>query len=255
MKNNTAIQIDKLSMAYGDITAVDNLNLKVDFGQIYGLLGPNGAGKTTTLRILNCILKPSSGNAKIHGFDIINQSDNVKENTGYLPETPALYEKLTPEEYLEFIGELYYVPRSLIKKRSNELLELFELDGRKEELIGNYSKGMKQKVNICATLISDPKILFLDEPTSNLDPASAKIVKDLIKSLVKDANRTIFICTHLLNVAKELCDRIGIIDKGCLLTEGTPKEIIDSGNYKNLEEAYLNILNISHTKDLLKWRN
>ena len=146
------------------------------------------------------------------------------------------------------------MPKNLIKNRIKDLLELFDLDNRKTDLIVKYSKGMKQKVNICAALIHDPKILFLDEPTSNLDPTSAKIVKDLIKSLVKDANKTIFICTHLLNVAEELCDKIGIIDKGSLLIEGTPKELISSGRYKDLEDAYLKILDTSHDKDLLKWR-
>ena len=254
MKNNKAILIQNLYKNYGNIKAVNNLNLEANYGQIFGLLGPNGAGKTTIIRILNCILKPSSGNAQILGFDVLEQTNDVKKNTGYLPETPALYEKLTPEEYLEFVGELYYMPKNLIKNRIKDLLELFDLDNRKTDLIGKYSKGMKQKVNICAALIHDPKILFLDEPTSNLDPTSAKIVKDLIKSLVKDANKTIFICTHLLNVAEELCDKIGIIDKGSLLIEGTPKDLISSGRYKDLEDSYLKILDTSHDKDLLRWR-
>ncbi|MBN1217079.1 MAG: ABC transporter ATP-binding protein [Candidatus Lokiarchaeota archaeon] len=255
MENNFAINTENLSKSYNNKIAVSNLSLKVNYGKIYGLLGPNGAGKTTTIQILNCIIKPDSGKAQIHGFDIMSQSDNVKKNTGYLPETPALYEKLTPEEYLEFIGELYFIPKIVLKKRIIDLLELFDLDNRKDDLIGNYSKGMKQKVNICAALIPDPPIIFLDEPTSNLDPASAKIIKDLFKSLILNAQKTIFLCTHLLDVAKELCDRIGIINNGCLLIEGTPKEIVDSGNYLNLEDAYLNILDISHNKDLLKWRS
>ena len=254
MKNNKAILIQNLYKNYGNIKAVNNLNLEANYGQIFGLLGPNGAGKTTIIRILNCILKPSSGNAQILGFDVLEQTNDVKKNTGYLPETPALYEKLTPEEYLEFVGELYYMPKNLIKNRIKDLLELFDLDNRKTDLIGKYSKGMKQKVNICAALIHDPKILFLDEPTSNLDPASAKIVKNLIKKLAKDAKKTIFICTHLLNVAIELCDKIGILDKGTLLVEGTPEEIINSGDYMNLEDAYLKILDTSHDKDLLRWR-
>jgi ABC-2 type transport system ATP-binding protein len=254
ISENYAIESKNLSKKFGDIVAVNNLNLKIPYGITYGLLGPNGAGKTTTVRMLNAIISPTSGTAEVVGYDIITQSKQVKINCGFLPESPGLYQKLTAKEFLEFIGELYYLPKEVISSRIDELLELFNLEGRENDLLEGYSRGMKQKVCLCAALIQDPKIIFLDEPTSNLDPAAARIVKDLISDLAKKADKTIFICTHLLDAAEELCDLIGIIDKGELKLEGTPKEIIDSAGAKDLEEAYLKIMGVSKIEDLLAWR-
>jgi len=230
------------------------LNIKIPYGQTYGLLGPNGAGKTTTVRLLNSIISPTSGTAEVVGFDIITQSKQVKINCGFLPESPGLYQKLTAKEFLEFVGELYYLPKALISSRIEELLELFELEGRENDLLEGYSRGMKQKVCLCAALIQDPKIIFLDEPTSNLDPAAARMVKDLVLDLTKKADKTIFICTHLLDAAEELCDLIGIIDNGVLKVEGSPREIIDSVGASDLEDAYLKIMGVSKIDDLLAWR-
>jgi ABC-2 type transport system ATP-binding protein len=236
------------------VVAVKNLNLKIPYGATYGLLGPNGAGKTTTVRMLNSIIKPSSGTAKVVGYDIITESQQVKINCGFLPESPGLYQKLTAKEFLEFVGELYYLPKDLISSRIEELLDIFDLEGRENDLLEGYSRGMKQKVCLCAALIQDPKIIFLDEPTSNLDPAAARMVKDLISDLTKKADKTIFICTHLLDAAEELCDLIGIIDKGTLKVEGSPKDIIASKDAKDLEDAYLKIMGATHIEDLLAWR-
>lgn len=221
----------------------------------YGLLGPNGAGKTTTIRILNAIISKTSGNASVGGYDIVNQSEDVKRICGFLSESPGLYSKLTGREFLEFIGELYYLPKDVISARIDELLEIFDLEDRENDLLEGYSRGMKQKVCLCAALIQDPEIIFLDEPTSNLDPAAARMVKDLISELAKKAEKTVFICTHLLDAAEELCDIIGIIDNGVLKVEGSPKEIIDSVGAKDLEEAYLKIMGASHIDDLLAWRD
>ena len=175
-------------------------------------------------------------------------------NCGFLPESPGLYSKLTPKEFLEFVGELYFLPKDLIHTRIEELLDIFDLEGRENDLLEGYSRGMKQKVCLCAALIQDPKIIFLDEPTSNLDPVAARMVKDLILDLAKKADKTIFICTHLLDSAEELCDSIGIIDKGVLKLEGTPKEIINSTDTEDLEDAYLKIMGASKIEDLLAWR-
>lgn len=235
--------------------AVNNLNLRIPYGMTYGLLGPNGAGKTTTVRMLNAIISPSAGTAEVVGYDIIKQSKQVKINCGFLPESPGLYQKLTAKEFLEFVGELYYLPKEILSTRIKELLEIFDLEGRENDLLEGYSRGMKQKVCLCAALIQDPKIIFLDEPTSNLDPAAARIVKDLISELAKKADKTIFICTHLLDAAEELCDLIGIIDKGELKIEGSPKELIESVGAKDLEEAYLKIMDVSKIEDLLVWRD
>ena len=258
MLEKLAINTKNLSKYYGKLCAVHSLNLKIPLGQTYGLLGPNGAGKTTTVRLLNSIITPSSGDAEVLGYNIKSQKHQVKLNCGLLSESPSLYEKLTAREFLEFVGDLYSVPKSLIHKRIDKFLKLFDLEKRENDLLEGYSRGMKQKVCLSATLIHDPKILFLDEPTANLDPISARIVKNIILDLVKKANKTVFICTHLLDIAKELCNVIGIINKGVLLIEGSPKEVIASVNANNLEDAYLKILNPSQNgpsnKDYLSWR-
>ncbi len=233
---------------------MNDLNLSIPYGKTYGLLGPNGAGKTTTVRILNAIISKSSGNASVGGFDIESQARKVKTICGFLPESPGLYSKLTAREFLEFIGELYYLPKKVISPRIDELLELFELEERQNDLLEAFSRGMKQKVCLCAALIQDPKIVFLDEPTSNLDPAVSRTVKDLILQLTKKADKTIFICTHLLDAAEELCDEIGIIVNGELKVQGTPKDIINSVGARNLEEAYLKITGAKRIEDLLTWR-
>ncbi|KKK40605.1 MAG: Daunorubicin/doxorubicin resistance ATP-binding protein DrrA [Candidatus Lokiarchaeum sp. GC14_75] len=250
-----AILTNGLSKKFGKVEAVRNLNLKIPYGVTYGLLGPNGAGKTTTVRMLNSIITPTSGSAKVVGYDITTESQHVKVNSGFLPETPGLYQKLTAKEFLEFVGELYYLPKKVISSRIDELLDIFDLEGRENDLLEGYSRGMKQKVCLCAALIQDPKIIFLDEPTSNLDPAASRMVKDLISDLTKKADKTIFICTHLLDAAEELCDLIGIIDNGLLKVEGSPKEIITSTGASDLEDAYLKIMGVSKVEDLLAWRD
>lgn len=254
MVSQHAILTQDLTKNFGNVLAVNKLNLKIPYGSTYGLLGPNGAGKTTTVRMLNAIIAKTSGNAAVGGFDVVTQGKEVKMLCGFLPESPGLYQKLTAKEYLQFIGELYYLPRNVIDARLEELLDLFDLEGRENDLLEGFSRGMKQKVCLCAALIQDPKIIFLDEPTSNLDPAAARMVRDLISELAKKADKTIFICTHLLDAAEELCDTIGIIEKGILKVEGTPEEIVKSTGTKDLEEAYLNIVGAAHSEDLLSWR-
>ena len=254
MTESYAIVTNDLTKNFGSVCAVSKLNLKIPFGKTYGLLGPNGAGKTTTVRILNAIISKTSGNASVGGYDLLTQNEDIRRICGFLPESPGLYSKLTAKEFLEFIGELYYLPKEVISDRINELLELFDLQGRENDLLEGYSRGMKQKVCLCAALIQDPDIIFLDEPTSNLDPATARMVKNLISELAKKAEKTVFICTHLLDSAEELCDVIGIIVNGELKMEGTPKEIIDSVGVNDLEEAYLKITGASQIDDLLAWR-
>ena len=155
---------------------------------------------------------------------------------------------------MKFIGDLYKIPNETCISRISHLLNLFNLEGNEDKLLENYSSGMKQKVSLCATLIHDPDILFLDEPTSNLDPGETRKVKNLVKELASKADKTIFICTHLLDVAEELCSKIGIINNGKLIIYGTPNDIIKSLNVNNLEEAYLKILNVNKITNLLDWR-
>ncbi len=251
------ISTDRLSKYYGksgEIKAVDELNLEVYEGETFGLLGPNGAGKTTTVRLLNCIIKPTSGTAAVNGYDILKQGTDVKRHTGLLAESPGLYEKLSADEFLEFMGALYDVPGDVLPERIDELLRLFSLYDRRDYLLEGYSRGMKQKVLIAAALIHDPPILFLDEPTSMLDPRAALMVKDLIKKLANGAGKTIFICSHILPVVEELCDRIGIINQGRLIALGTIDEIIGQTETRNLEEAFIAVTGGVEEKELLAWR-
>ncbi len=251
------IRTDKLSKYYGqagEIKAVDELDLEVYEGETFGLLGPNGAGKTTTVRLLNCIIKPTGGTATVNGYGILKEETEVKRVTGLLAESPGLYEKLSAYEFLEFMGALYDVPGDVLPERINDLLKLFELYDRRDYLLEGYSRGMKQKVLIAAALIHDPPILFLDEPTSMLDPRAALMVKDLIKKLADSAGKTIFICSHILPIVEELCDRIGIINQGRLVALGTVKEIIAQTGTKNLEEAFIAITGGVEEKELLAWR-
>ena len=251
------ISTDSLSKYYGksaEIKAVDELNLEVYEGETFGLLGPNGAGKTTTVRLLNCIIKPTSGTAAVNGYDILKQGTDVKRLTGLLAESPGLYEKLSAHEFLEFMGALYDVPSDILPERIDDLLRLFSLYDRRDYLLEGYSRGMKQKVLIAAALIHDPPILFLDEPTSMLDPRAALMVKDLIKKLANGAGKTIFICSHILPIVEELCDRIGVINQGRLIALGTIDDIIGQTGTRNLEEAFIAVTGGIEEKELLAWR-
>ena len=251
------IETEALSKYYGkrdEIRAVDSLDLRVYEGETFGLLGSNGAGKTTTIRLLNCIIKPTSGTATVNGCDILRKENDVKRATGLLSESPGLYEKLSAYEYLEFMGALYDVPDNILSERIDDLLKLFELYDRRDHLLEGYSRGMKQKVLIAAALIHDPPILFFDEPTSNLDPSAALVVKDLMKRLVDSAGKTVFICSHILPIVEELCDRIGIISHGRLIALGTVDEIEAQARKKTLEEAFIALTGGVEEKGLLAWR-
>lgn len=251
------VSINKLSKHYGkgdEIKALDELDLEVYEGETFGLLGPNGAGKTTTVRLLTGIIKPTSGSASINGHDILKNDEDVKRITGLLAESPGLYEKLSANEFLNFMGALYDVPKDILPGRVTELLKLFGLTERSDQLLEGYSRGMKQKLLIAAALIHDPPILFLDEPTSTLDPRASLMVKDLIKELAERAGKTIFICSHILPIVEELCDRIGIISDGKLIAIGTVKEIIDKAKTKTLEEAFIALTGGVEEKELLAWR-
>ena len=252
------IRTESLSKYYGkgnEIKAVDELDLEVYKGETFGLLGPNGAGKTTTVRLLNCIIKPTTGTATVNGYDIIQEETKVKRVTGLLAESPGLYEKLSAHEFLEFMGALYDVPGDVLSERTDELLRLFSLYDRRDYLLEGYSRGMKQKVLIASAMIHDPPILFFDEPTSMLDPRAALMVKDLLKDLADKAGKTIFICSHILPIVEELCDRIGIINQGRLIALGTIAEIIAQTETTTLEEAFIAVTGGEEEKELLAWRD
>ena len=254
---NVVIHTERLSKYFGkggEIKAVDELDLEVYEGETFGLLGPNGAGKTTAVRLLNCIIKPTGGTANVNGFDILKEENEVKRVTGLLAESPGLYEKLSAQEFLMFMGALYDVPNDILPERIDDLLKLFGLHDRRDYLLEGYSRGMKQKVLIASALIHDPPILFLDEPTSGLDPRAALMVKELIEELADTAGKTIFICSHILPIVEELCDRIGIINQGRLVAIGTVDDIIADTGTKTLEEAFIDIIGGVEEKELLAWR-
>ncbi len=255
MNNGVTIKTHKLNKHFGPVHAIRNLDLEVQQGSRFGFLGPNGAGKTTTVRILSGLMKQSSGTATVCGLSLDQKRNEIKEITGLLPETPGLYSKLSAVEFLEFIGALNGKNGSQLMHRIDSLLGLLGLESRQDDLIESYSSGMKQKVLIASTLLHDPKLVFLDEPTSRLDPSASMVVKELIQVLADEIATTFFICTHQTSFAEDVCDRIGIIIDGTLVIQGTLEDIISATGATNLEEAYLRIVGSKVDREaLLNWR-
>jgi ABC-2 type transport system ATP-binding protein len=219
------IELSHITKSYRKHQAVSDLSLKVPQGEIYGFLGPNGAGKTTTIRMVAGALAPTSGTITLGGFDLAKKPKEAKSLLGYIPDRPFLYEKLSGSEFLIFTSDLYRVPKPTAEKKSKELLELFELWDWRDELIENYSHGMKQRLIMAGALLPEPKILVVDEPMVGLDPRGAKLVMDIFKRLARKENVAIFISTHTMSLASRLCDRIGIISQGILTAEGTEEEL------------------------------
>jgi ABC-2 type transport system ATP-binding protein len=219
------IETENLTRKFGDLTAVDNLTLRVDKGEVFGFLGPNGAGKTTTVRMLCCLISKTSGKARIGDYEVDNQKDalNIRKIIGLVPDNVGLYESLTAYENLDYYGTLYRRTDSQRKESNEYFLKLLGLWEKKDALAGTFSKGMKQKLAIARALVHDPEILFMDEPTANLDPEAAKSVREFILDLKKE-KKTIFINTHNLDEAQRICDRIGILNTR-LMAVGTPEEL------------------------------
>lgn len=219
------IEVIDLVKRFGERLALNEISFNVYEGEIFGLLGPNGAGKTTTLRILSGILKPDEGDVYVSGFDVIKEAENIRSLIGYLPEISGLYERLSVWDNLEFYGKIYGMRGRDLEERIMELLRLFDLDDRKFEKVGSLSKGLRRRVAVARALVHDPSILLLDQPTSDLDPAMARLIRNVIRSLNKDGGKTILICTHNLTEAEELCDRVAVIDKGIILGIGSLSEL------------------------------
>jgi ABC-2 type transport system ATP-binding protein len=218
------IQLIHLTKHYGKLAAVDDLNIEVPAGQIFGFLGPNGAGKTTTIRTMMGILKPTSGQILLGKHDVLKEPEKAKAISGFIPDRPFIYEKLSGNEFLEFVGKLHRVETARLKYRIVEMLEILELSPWKDELVESYSHGMKQRLVVCAALIHEPRILVIDEPMVGMDPKGARTLKDLFRALALKAT-TVFLSTHSINVAEEICHRIGIIQKGRLIACGSTTEI------------------------------
>ena len=236
------IRLENLSKHYGRLAAVDSLNLEVQRGEIFGFLGPNGAGKTTTIRVMMGILRATSGRVTLGGYDVEQEPEKAKAITGFIPDRPFIYEKLSGREFLKFVGSLHRVDAALLQRRIPELLERFELSDWKDELVESYSHGMKQRLVLCASLIHQPKILIVDEPMVGIDPRGTRMLKDLFLSLAKKGT-TLFLSTHSISIAEEICQRIGIIHKGKLIASGTMADLYRLAKVKEgrLESVFLEL--------------
>ncbi|HNZ31608.1 MAG TPA: ABC transporter ATP-binding protein [Smithellaceae bacterium] len=238
------IDLINLTKDFGTTVAVNNLSLHVSPGEIYGFIGPNGAGKTTTIRMMAGIVEPSSGKIIIDGMDMKENPVAVKKIIGIVPDRPFLYEKLTGAEFLKFIADIYEVDAKTMRQRSDDLLRQFALWDWANEIIEAYSHGMKQRLIIAAALMHHPKVLVVDEPMVGLDPSAVRMVKDIFKDLAVK-NVAIFISTHTLSIAEDLCDRIGVIHKGNLVAQGTMDELNSAAQTQKakLEEVFLALVN------------
>ena len=234
------IQIDGLEKRYGKFQALHPLTLHINKGEVFGFLGPNGAGKTTTIRTLAGVLTPTAGTVHIDGMNILENPVESKKKVGYIPDRPYLYDKLTAREFLQFVGQLYDLEEGDIRSRGDALLEEHGLIERADELIEAYSHGMKQRLVLSASLLHNPPLLIVDEPMVGLDPHGARQIKDRFRSIA-DEGRTVFLSTHSLDVAQEVCDRVGILFKGRLVALGTVEEMLNQQDEGNLEEVFLQI--------------
>jgi ABC-2 type transport system ATP-binding protein len=236
------IRLEGLSKSYGKFTAVHPLDLHVEAGELFGFLGPNGAGKTTTIRLLTGVLRPTAGRVLIGGHDVAKEPAAAKQQLGYIPDRPFLYEKLTGSEFLRFVSGLWGQEGPAVEARASELLELFELTAWKDTLVESYSHGMRQKLLISSALIHGPRLIVVDEPMVGLDPKAARMIKELLRTFVEQGG-TVFLSTHTLEVAEALCDRIAIIQAGRIRAMGTMDELraeAETGA-AGLEEIFLKL--------------
>ncbi len=232
-----AVETKSLTKQFGMSTAVDRLSFEVEEGEIFGLLGPNGAGKTTTIRMLACIVSPSGGSARVAGYDIMKEPVNVRKSVGILTENPNLYERLSAAENLEFFARAYGITdRRRVSERIKELLDFFQLWDRRNEKVATFSKGMKQKLSIARAIVHDPLILLLDEPTAGLDPEASKLIRDMIERIGSLERHTVLLCTHRLEDAEKLCNRVMIISIGSSKVVGTMEDLRNRmGGHPKLE--------------------
>ena len=237
------IQLENLTRHYGSLAAVQDLNMTVQEGELFGFLGPNGAGKTTTIRMIIGLLRPTRGTVSVAGHDVKQEPLAVKRAVGYLAQTPLLYDKLTGREFLRFMGGLYGLGDEKIDARTEHLLALMDLSDKADQLIESYSGGMRHKIGLCGALLHEPPVLVLDEPLTGLDPYSARRIKDLLQELCRQGS-TVFLSTHVLEVAERVCDRVGILDRGRLIAVGTMAALrtqAQSSAETTLEDLFLQL--------------
>jgi ABC-2 type transport system ATP-binding protein len=240
LKDHNMIELKNLTKRYGNTLAVNNLNLSVSKGEIYGFIGPNGAGKTTTIRIMGGVLAPTEGLVTIDGINMADDPEGVKRRIGFIPDRPFIYEKLTGMEFMRFSADLYGVDERVFLDKAQALLKKFAIFNWADELIESYSHGMKQRLIISSALLHDPAVIIVDEPMVGLDPAAIKMVKNMFRELSR-GGMTIFMSTQTLAVAEDICDRIGVIHRGSLIATGTTGDLKrDAGvEEADLEEVFL----------------
>lgn len=234
-----AISIKGLTKRFGNFTAVDNLSFNIPKGKIFGFLGPNGSGKSTTIRMICGVLRPTSGEGKVLGYDLIKDTEKIKQNIGYMSQKFSLYEDLTVEENLDFYGNIYMIPKELLEKRKKELIQMANLKGKEKSLAGTLSGGWKQRLALGCSLIHDPKLLILDEPTAGVDPVSRREFWHTITDLVNKDGITVLVTTHYMDEAS-ICDIIGFIYESKLITIDTPENLYKQHKTENLEEVFIN---------------
>jgi len=236
------IEIEGITKKYADFTAVSNLNLTANPGEIFGFIGPNGAGKTTTIKIISGILAPTTGRVRICGIDMQQQPVAAKKKIGFIPDRPYLYEKLTGLEFMQFTADLYGVSGNGFRQKAETELKRFALSDWSNELIESYSHGMRQRLIFAAALVHDPQVIVVDEPMVGLDPVAIIMVKDLIRQLAQ-SGVTVFMSTHTLKVAEDICNRIGVINKGRMIASGTTEDLQHEAGVSDadLEQVFLNL--------------
>ena len=247
------IRLAKLKKNYGDFAALRGIDLEVSRGSLFGLLGPNGAGKTTALRIIAGILQPTAGRVIVAGHDIQRDPERAKSKLGFIPDRPFVYDKLTGQEFLKFVGGLWGQDGAEVDRRIDELLNLWELTDWRDELLETYSHGMRQKIIISSALIHKPDVIIVDEPMVGLDPKAARILKDLFRGFVKRGG-TILMSTHTLEVAEVLCDSIAIIQNGLIRAQGSMEDLraeAQAGE-AGLEEIFLKLTGGQEVQELLE---
>ncbi|HZK24182.1 MAG TPA: ABC transporter ATP-binding protein [Oscillospiraceae bacterium] len=251
--HETLIRTQHLTKRYGSTAVVDNLNLEVQSGEIFGFLGPNGSGKTTTIRMLSGLLDASEGEAYICGYNIAKEASQAKGLLAYVPDQPKIYGKLTATEFLRLVAALYRVPKEFAAERAAQLLSMFGLAERADELLEGYSHGMRQKVVLAAALIHQPRVILLDEPTVGLDPASARLLKNVLQELALQG-AAVFLSTHILEIAERMCHRVGILQQGKLIAQGSPEELRQRVGHadESLEDIFLELTGGHETAELIR---
>jgi len=248
--SSPAISVRDLRKVYGNKAAVDGLSLTVPRGCFFGFLGPNGAGKSTTIRMLTGLIPPASGSIELLGMSLQDQSLAIKRRIGLVPDESLLFDRLTGAEFLEFVGRMYGLARPVARERSRALLGLFELEDNPRKLIAEYSKGMRKRVAMAASLIHHPDLFLMDEPFEGVDAVGARLMKDILLDQVR-RGATIFLTSHVLEVVERLCDRVAIIHEGRIVTEGTLDEL--RAGSETLEDVFVRVVGAEKAFERLEW--